>query len=697
MPNRLAHETSPYLRQHADNPVDWYAWGEEALGLARTSGKPILLSVGYSACHWCHVMAHESFENAEIAGVMNELFVNIKVDREERPDIDQVYQLAQQMLTQRAGGWPLTVFLTPDQVPFFAGTYFPESPRYGMPGFGEVLKRVRAYYDANGEEVRAFGERLREAFDRIGPLPPSDDDSLPEAQLLDAADHEIAEAFDPVNGGFKGAPKFPRAETIELSLRRFAARGDEASRDRALATLCKMAMGGIFDQVGGGFARYSVDAAWAIPHFEKMLYDNAWLLRLYADAWLVTREPLFEKVVRETAEWVMREMQSPAGGFYSSLDADSEGEEGRFYVWDAHEVRALLSKEEFEVASRAFGLDRAPNFEGKHWHVVLTAPLREIAHELSIDEGTAALLLESARRKLFEARSKRVRPGLDDKVLTSWNALMAAGMARAARAFGNGEWLSAARRALDFLHATHWKDGRLLATSKDGRAHLDTYLDDHAYLLAALLEMMQSDFRSEDLAWAREIADALLARFEDRAEGGFFFTAHDHESLIHRPKPGPDNATPSGNAVAALCLNRLTFLTGDARYGEAARRTVELFLPSVRRQPSAFGTMLMALAEQLEPPRTVIVRGAMADFAPWKHVLDLAYRPSTMTLYIPATASRLPDPLAKPLAQAAQAWVCEAMTCLAPVSRPDALRGMLASPRIAAAMPPTSQPEGANP
>ena len=697
MPNRLAQETSPYLRQHADNPVDWHPWGEEALRLSRSSGKPILLSVGYSACHWCHVMAHESFENPDIARVMNDLFVNIKVDREERPDIDQVYQLAQQMLTQRAGGWPLTVFLTPDQVPFFAGTYFPESPRYGMPGFGEVLKRVRAYYDANGEEVREFGVRIRQAFDRIGPLPPSDDDSLPEARLLDAADHELGEAFDPVHGGLAGAPKFPHAETIELSLRRFAERGDEAALERAVTTLTRMGMGGIYDQVGGGFSRYSVDAQWAIPHFEKMLYDNAWLLRLYADAWLVKRSPLFEKIVRETAGWVTREMQSPAGGYYSSLDADSEGEEGRFYVWEADEVRALLSEDEFEVASRVFGLDRPPNFEGKHWHLVLAAPLAEIAHELVIDEGTAEMLIDSARHKLFEARSQRVRPGLDDKVLTSWNALMIAGMARAARALGEDAWLASARRALDFLHATHWKDGLLLATSKDGRAHLDAYLDDHAYLLAALLEMLQSDFRAGDLAWAREIAEALLARFEDRAEGGFFFTAHDHESLIHRPKPGPDNATPSGNAVAAFALNRLAFITGEMRYAEAARRTVELFLPSMRRQPSAFGTMLIALAEQLEPPRTVIVRGAALDFGAWKPVLDRAYRPATMTLYVPAAATGLPEPLAKPLAQGAQAWVCEGVTCLAPIAQPEALRALLASPRIAASPLSTSHAEGANP
>jgi uncharacterized protein YyaL (SSP411 family) len=684
MPNRLAGETSPYLRQHADNPVDWRPWGEEALAASRASGKPILLSVGYSACHWCHVMAHESFENPRIAGVMNELFVNVKVDREERPDIDQVYQLAQQMLTQRSGGWPLTVFLTPEQVPFFAGTYFPESPRYGMPGFEEVLKRVRAYYDAHRDEVDAFGARILEAFGRVGPLAPSETQATPPREILAEADRALAQGFDPENGGFRGAPKFPHAETIELGLRRFADSGDQAALGRSLLTLHRMAMGGIYDHVGGGFARYSVDAEWQIPHFEKMLYDNAWLLRLYADAWLVARDPLYERVVRETAAWVVREMQSSEGGYYSSLDADSEGEEGRFYVWDVDEIRALLAKDEFEVASRAFGLDRAPNFEDKHWHLVLTAPIAQVAHELSIDEGTAQTLVDSALHKLFEARAKRVRPGLDDKELASWNALMIAGMARAGRAFARADWIGSARRALDFLRARLWNGGRLLATYKDGRAHLDAYLDDHAYLLAALIEMMEADFRAEDLAWAREVADVLLARFEDPAEGGFFFTAHDHESLIHRPRPGPDNATPSGNGVAALALNRLAFLTGDMRYAQSAQRTVQLFLPSMQAQPSGFGTMLMALAEQLDPPGTVIVRGAASDFAPWRELLDRAYRPTIMALFVSATATGLTEPLDKPLAQGVQAWVCEGLACRAPISRVDELRAAMRTPKAEA-------------
>jgi uncharacterized protein YyaL (SSP411 family) len=395
MPNRLAKETLPYLQQHAENPVDWYPWGEEALAEAKRTGKPILLSVGYSACHWCHVMAHESFEDPEIAKVMNDNFVNIKVDREERPDIDQIYQVAQAMLTQRNGGWPLTMFLTPDQLPFFGGTYFPDRPRYGMPGFGELLKRVRTFYDENPGDIRAHGEQVAQALSRTQPKL-SGEAELNGMPLDDAADY-LAQAFDSLEGGFSGAPKFPHPDTIELLLRRFAALGDRAALERATLTLRKMAEGGIYDQVGGGFARYSVDDRWTIPHFEKMLYDNGWLMRLYADAWAITQEPLFERVCVETAQWVMREMQSPEGGYYSSLDADSEGEEGKYYVWDVEEVRGLLTPEEFAVVQPAWGLDQPPNFENRHWHLVASRPAR--------DAKPAAVGAREAFRRAREARA----------------------------------------------------------------------------------------------------------------------------------------------------------------------------------------------------------------------------------------------------------------------------------------------------
>jgi uncharacterized protein YyaL (SSP411 family) len=686
MANRLAKETSPYLQQHAENPVDWYPWGEEALRAARQTGKPILLSVGYSACHWCHVMAHESFEDPAIAKVMNDNFVNIKVDREERPDIDQIYQTAQAMLTQRSGGWPLTMFLTPEQLPFFGGTYFPSAPRYGMPGFPDLLQRVRKFYDEHPDDIRKQGVEVARAMQSTQPRGPAHP-SRPDAKPIDEAMHYLKQAFDRVNGGFSGAPKFPHPDTLELLMRYFASHGDREALEAATFTLTKMAMGGIYDQVGGGFARYSVDAQWEIPHFEKMLYDNAWLLRLYADAWTLARDPLFERVGKETAEWVMREMQSPEGGYYSSLDADSEGEEGKYYVWTPEEVRALLTTEELAVASIAYGLDRPPNFEGKYWHLILARPLREIAHELNIDDGTAQVLLESARRKLYAAREKRVRPALDDKVLASWNALMIAGMARAARVFGRPEWLASARRALDFIRRMMWKNGKLLATYKDDRAHLGAYLDDHAYLLAALLEVMQADFQPWDLAWAEEIGQALMDEFFDPEEGGFFFTSHGHEPLIHRPKPGPDNATPSGNAVAALALNRLAFLTGETRFSDAAAKTLALFRPQIERHPHAFCTMLAALEEQLTPPRTVIVVGARVDFPPWRKVLDAAYLPTTVVLFIPAASEPLPAPLRKPAAERVNAWVCEGVTCLPPIESPDKLRTALDLARMRASEP----------
>jgi uncharacterized protein YyaL (SSP411 family) len=609
--------------------------------------------------------------------------VNIKVDREERPDIDQIYQVAQALLTQRSGGWPLTMFLTPDQLPFFGGTYFPNVAKYGMPGFPDLLKRVRQFYDENPADIRQQGEQLAHALARMQPAAGARVTHF-SREPIERAVQSLRQGFDREHGGFSGAPKFPHPDTLELLLRHHAAEGDAESLHQAVFTLRKMAHGGIYDHVGGGFARYSVDAQWAIPHFEKMLYDNAWLLRLYADAWALTRDPAFERVCVETVAWVMREMQSPEGGYYSALDADSEGEEGKFYVWSVDEIRALLAPEEFEVAALVYGLDRPPNFENHAWHLVMARPLEEAARLLETNAGAVEALIDSARAKLMAARGKRVRPGRDEKVLTAWNALMIAGMARAGRAFRRADWLESARRALDFLRATLWNDGRLLATCKDGKAHLDAYLDDHAYLLAALLEMLQADFRAEDLAWANQVGAVLMERFHDAGAGGFFFTAHDHEKLIQRPKPGPDNATPSGNAVAALALNRLAFLTGETRYSQAAAGTLALFWPQIERQPAAFGTLLAALEEQVEPPRTLIVTGARDAFGPWRELLDPAYLPTTLTLFIPAGTPSLPEPLAKPAGDRVNAWLCEGVTCLAPIAEPDRLREALELPKIAA-------------
>jgi uncharacterized protein YyaL (SSP411 family) len=672
MQNRLARETSPYLQQHANNPVDWYPWGDEALTLAREQNRPILLSIGYSACHWCHVMAHESFEDPAIAELMNRLFVNIKVDREERPDIDQIYQTAHHVLTQHAGGWPLTMFLAPDQRPFFGGTYFPKSARYNLPGFGELLERVALAYREQGEAIAAQNEELVAMLGRALPsaVPPS---SRLERAPIAAALVQLKGTFDPVQGGLGGAPKFPHPAELELCLREGALRDDGQAQHVALFTLEKMAEGGIYDQLGGGFCRYSVDEFWAIPHFEKMLYDNGPLLRLCADAWLVTRKPLLRSVCEETAGWVMREMQSPDGGYYSSLDADSEHLEGKFYVWSREEAAAVLDDEEYAIAAGVYGLDKTPNFEGRHWHLRIAEPLGRVAERLGLAEDAARTMFERAGRKLLAARSRRVRPGRDDKILTAWNALMIHGMLHAGRVFGQPRWIGSGRQALDFLRTRLWRDGRLLATFKDGRAHLNAYLDDHAFLLAALLESMQADFRRDDLAFAVALANLLLTQFEDRERGGFFFTSHDHERLILRPKSGFDNATPSGNGVAAFALQRLGHLLGEARYLDAAERTLLAFSAELGGHPGGCSTLCTALAEHFEPPTVTILRGEAAELSAWREALAGRYAPASLALAIDAHEQDLPPALDKPLYAGVNAWVCRGVTCLAPISELDLL------------------------
>jgi uncharacterized protein YyaL (SSP411 family) len=682
MPNRLAQETSPYLQQHADNPVDWRPWGEEALALAREQDKPILLSIGYSACHWCHVMAHESFEDAEVARLMNEHFVNVKVDREERPDIDQIYQVAHQMFNQRGGGWPLTAFLTPDQVPFFVGTYFPKTRRYGSPAFPELLERVARYYREHKDDLAQQKQAVTAAFERIRPEDAAHAGEF-SGEVIAEAIGGLKQSFDGANGGFGGAPKFPHPTDLELLLRRHAATGDAHALHVAVFTLERMAEGGIYDQLGGGFSRYAVDATWTIPHFEKMLYDNGPLLRLCAEAWAATGRPLFARVAAETAGWIMREMQSPEGGYYSSLDADSEHEEGKFYVWTPGEVAAVLTPEEYAVVAPHYGLDTQANFEGKHWHFVTARPLADVAAALGRSEADCAELLDAARAKLLAARERRVRPGRDEKVLVSWNALAIRGMARAAAVFGRDDWLDSARRSLEFVRGAMWRDGRLFATYKDGRAHLNAYVDDHAFLLDAVVEMLQADFRGADLALARSLADTLLDRFEDAAAGGFFFTSHDHERLIHRPKPGHDNATPSGNGVAAFALARLGHLTGETRYLDAARRAVAAFYPAMERYPGGFAALAIALEEQIAPPTVVVLRGPRPMLAAWLAELAREHRPQRMLVAIDAGEAGLPPALDKPAARGrVNAYVCRGVTCLAPVGTLDALRQVVAAGEI---------------
>ena len=683
--NRLARETSPYLQQHAANPVDWYPWGQEALDLARDSGKPILLSIGYSACHWCHVMAHESFEDAGTAALMNRLFVNIKVDREERPDLDKIYQFAHQVLTQRGGGWPLTMFLThDDQKPFFGGTYFPDKARYGMPAFTTILERVAEYYHAQREELRSQNDSLMAVFGDLNPQPADTGIALTAAPLQ-AAREQLAASFDKRFGGFGNAPKFPHPGSIDRLMHHWHASAVSDAPDlhalfMATLTLTRMAEGGLYDQLGGGFARYSVDQYWMIPHFEKMLYDNGALLASYSEAALATGDALFRRIAGETGDWLLREMQddSPDGkgaGFWSAYDADSEGHEGKFYAWSREEVQSALTAEEWSVFSRRFGFDEAPNFEGA-WHLHIYQPLEQIAKEQELEVAEVERRIDAARDKLLAIRSRRVWPGLDDKILTSWNALAIRGLAIAARALERADFAAAAGRALDFLRAQAWRDGRLLATSKDGVSHLNAYLDDYAYLANALIEMLQVRWREDDVRWLREVLDAMLQHFEDRELGGFYFTSDDHETLIHRSKSFSDDAIPAGNGIAAGVLVRAGYLLGETRWLEAAERTLRAAWLAMNRYPHGHMSLLEALDEYLNPPEIVIVREHSAERGSWQRELGRLYAPRRLVFTIPADAQGLDPALTdKKAGPSTRAYVCRGSSCSPPVeSLPDLVR-----------------------
>jgi len=690
--NLLGRETSPYLLQHAHNPVHWMPWGEEALARARELDRPILLSIGYSACHWCHVMAHESFEDQATAELMNALYVNVKVDREERPDLDRIYQTAHQLLIRRPGGWPLTMFLTPEgQVPFFGGTYFPPEPRYGMPSFKEVLTRVAEYFREHRDTIAGQREAVVEALRSIEPAGRARG-ALDAAPLAEAR-RQLGRLHDARHGGFGGAPKFPHPSNLERLLRHHAAaaRAGEPDRDAldmALHTLRTMGEGGIYDQLGGGFFRYSVDAQWMIPHFEKMLYDNGPLLELAAEGLRITGEHRFGQLARETAQWVMREMQDPAGGYRSSLDADSQGEEGRYYVWTPEQARALLEEREHALLAARFGLDRAANFEGRHWHLHAFRPLADAARAAGVAPGEAEALLERARAKLLAAREQRVRPGLDDKVLGAWNGLMIKGMCVAARVLDEPPLVDSATRALDFARRELVVGGRLRATWREGRARFNAYLDDHALLLDATLSLLECRWRGEDLAFARFLAEELLARFHDAEGGGFYFTSSDHEQLLVRTKPMADDALPSGNGVAARALGRLGHLLGEPRYLEAAESALRAGWESLLRAPHAHNALLDALEEQLEPPVTLVLRGRGEALERWRRRAARRYAPARMTLAIPDGAGELPGLLAERRPRGAIcAYLCRGFTCDAPITDFDDLDAALRDSELADASP----------
>ena len=670
--NALATETSPYLRQHAGNPVQWYPWGEAALELARKLDKPILLSVGYSACHWCHVMAHESFEDEATAALMNEQFVNIKVDREERPDLDRIYQTAHQVMNQAGGGWPLTVFLEPDsQRPFFSGTYFPKEQRYGMPSFRTVLEKVTEFYQQRRKDLRDYGDKLVTVLDQLQP-PPDDGTEALSREPLNLARATLEREFDGRFGGFGDAPKFPHPTNLEFLLRtwRASAAGEDPDLQAlymATLTLTRMAEGGLYDQVGGGFCRYSVDPYWMIPHFEKMLYDNAQLLGVYAQAAVATGEPLFRRIATETADWMLRDLRAPGGAFHATLDADSEGHEGKFYVWTPDQVRELLTPEQYAVVERRFGLDRDANFEGS-WHLHVYKSIADVATDLGLDEAVVTSRLDEGRAVLLAARNQRVWPGLDDKILTSWNGMAISGLARASRALGRDDYAEAALRTARFLREQCWREGRLLAVHAGGESRFPAYLDDYAALAWGLLDLLEARWDAATLAWVIELAEVMLRHFEDSAAGGFYFTADDHEALIVRPKTFSDDATPAGNGLAARALLRLGYLLAEPRYLEAAEDTLRAARAAVERYPHGHGSLLLALDELTEPPAVLVLRGPAADLEVWRGEIDKLFDPRRMIVAVPGDATGLPPALAdkKPVADTV-AYICRGMTCSAPV------------------------------
>jgi len=669
MANRLAEETSPYLLQHKDNPVDWRPWGPAALDEAKSEDKPILLSIGYSACHWCHVMERESFEDADTAAFMNGNFIPIKVDREERPDVDDIYMEAVQGMTGH-GGWPLTVFLDPEGVPFYGGTYFPPEPRQGMPSFRQVMEATAEAYRTQREQLRAASDRVREGLAAAGRIEASDEELSP-ALLDDAAQALLARA-DRVNGGFGGAPKFPPASTLEFLL----ARGE---REHVATTLDAMLHGGIYDQLGGGFARYSVDALWRVPHFEKMLYDNALLARVYLHAWQATGTERWREACRDTLDWALREMHGPEGGFYSALDADSEGEEGRFYVWSEAEAREALADaglptEQIERVLAHWGVSAAGNFEGRN---VLHVPLGPSAKPPPE--------LDEARRILLAAREQRVRPGLDDKRLCAWNALMISALADAGAAIGRDDYLDAACGCARFvLEEMRDPDGRLLRTWKDGGAALNAYLEDHAFLLEALLRLYEATLEVRWFDAARGIADAMIDRFADDERGGFFSTSHDHETLIARRKDLGDHPIPSGNSSAALGLLRLAALTGERGYEDRAVGVLRLFSRAAVSHPDAFGHLLQALDFHLSPTREVALIAPANGGAPGPGFTELAavvrsaHRPHVVLAGGPEGSDRPELLRERPAVEGKPAaYVCENFACKAPVTEADALRSTL--------------------
>lgn len=619
--NRLINETSPYLLQHAHNPVDWFAWGEEALELARQENKPILLSIGYSACHWCHVMAHESFENEPIARLMNEHFINIKVDREERPDLDSIYMNSVMMMNGH-GGWPMTVFLTPDGVPFYGGTYYPPVDRGGMPGFPRILISIAEAYQAKKDEIAQSAESILSELKRLDSIKSQPGDLSHE--ITDQAATQLLRVLDPVYGGFGRAPKFPPSMTLTFLLRQYARTKDQGALEAVELTLRRMANGGMYDQLGGGFHRYSVDEKWLVPHFEKMLYDNALLSRIYLDAFLVTGDEFYKRIATETLDYIRREMTDDCGGFYSSQDADSEGEEGKFFVWTIAEVQSLLGEQDAKLFCRYFDVSEHGNFEGHNiLHVETAADSIARFMRVPVDELNQAIA--RGKRVLFEAREKRIKPFRDEKMLTAWNGLTLRSFAEAARVMDRRDYLEVAINNANFLLTELRKNGRLLRTHKAGESKLNAYLEDYAYLADGLLSLYEATFDLRWFAEARALAQTMIEQFWDEDEGGFFFTSSDHEKLITRTKDWYDNATPGGNSVAAAVLLKLSLLTGEQDYNQKAEKILNLLKPAMMRSPSASGHMLCALDIFLSSTCEIAIIG-LPDSDETKNMIEAIFK-----------------------------------------------------------------------
>jgi hypothetical protein len=680
MANELAEESSPYLRQHADNPVNWLPWSQQALDLARKQNKPILLSIGYSACHWCHVMAHESFEDEATAAFMNQHFINIKVDREERPDIDRIYQTAHQLIARRPGGWPLTMFLSPDDcLPFFGGTYFPDKPRHGMIAFRDLLERIAGIFQQEPDKIEQQSQAIRQA---LLDIEMRENQNLRGADIAALAtfDSQLLNAHDAEFGGFGQAPKFPQpAILLQALARAFHQAPGDPVYGAIDFSLQHIALGGIQDHLGGGFYRYSIDDKWMIPHFEKMLYDNGQLLQVFAQAFRLTGKLLFHEAVEGIVAWLEREMRSPSGAFYAALDADSEGVEGKFYLWTPAAVEQIVGADAYPVYAYQYGLDQAPNFEGE-WHLHSYHDTPQVLEKFNLGEQEYASMLTGTRKQLLAVRATRIRPGLDDKVLTSWNALVIRGLASAARVFMRQDYFDIAQRCLRAIKTECWRDERLLALSATADKQLPAYLDDYAHLLQAILDCLQYEWSDTELAFAVKLADQLLEYFADQAHGGFFFTATDHEKLIQRPKSWQDEAMPSGNAVAALALHRLGLLSGRQAYTQAAEKALQSVADNVNQTPFHAASFVALLEAVNRPPYQIILRGEPAILTQWRAQILPRLKPDQAAYFIPYDAKKLPDEIAqrssnKPIS----AWICEGFSCRPPVHDLDAVLAALES------------------